>query len=332
MVSVIIPTYKGSKYLARAINSVLGQEYADYEILVVDDNDPNTEGRALTEKLMEVYKDNKKVRYIKHPYNKNGSAARNTGINAATGEYLSFLDDDDFYLPKRLLNCVDEIKQRKTDAVYTSVLIIKRDLVCGFVEATKSGDLFQDLLIDENIFGTGSNLFIKRNVCCDIGMFNETLARHQDYEFLLRMFSRGYYVSCLQKCLVVKAMNETNNSVKYDKLKEVKAKLLEEFKTNILLLGPETKRRVYISQHKELLNAAFMEGNIKGINVEKSILKEQGYSYRFVDYIKEIIWRLDDKGKFQKIYWKTKEKLLRRSICKTNKIEYLFAIKYINQY
>ena len=83
LVSVIIPTYGGNESLKRALDSVLYQDYSPFEVIVVDDNNPGTEQRMKTESIMDAYKDNKKVIYIRHRKNRNGSAARNTGANAA---------------------------------------------------------------------------------------------------------------------------------------------------------------------------------------------------------------------------------------------------------
>ena len=66
MVSVIIPTYKRANYIQRAINSVLNQTYYDIEIIVVDDNNPNTQERKDLENIMKNYKDNNKIIYIQH--------------------------------------------------------------------------------------------------------------------------------------------------------------------------------------------------------------------------------------------------------------------------
>ena len=66
MVTVIIPTYKRAQYIKRAIQSILNQTYKEVQIIVVDDNNPNTEYRNLLEKEMEEYKDNEKVKYIQH--------------------------------------------------------------------------------------------------------------------------------------------------------------------------------------------------------------------------------------------------------------------------
>ena len=100
-VSVIIPTYKRPDSLDRAINSVLGQTYPYVEVIVVDDNNPDTEGRRQTEAKMASFADNLRVKYVKHEQNKNGAAARNSGAKASTGDFIAFLDDDDEFLPKK---------------------------------------------------------------------------------------------------------------------------------------------------------------------------------------------------------------------------------------
>ena len=102
MVSVIITTYKRAEFLERAIDSVLNQSYKDIEIIVVDDNGLNSPYSIYTQNVMKKYSSNDKIKYIQHKTNKNGAAARNTGIQASVGEYITFLDDDDFFLKNRI--------------------------------------------------------------------------------------------------------------------------------------------------------------------------------------------------------------------------------------
>ena len=97
-VSVIITTYKRADMLSRAINSVLNQTYKNIEVIVVDDNGNGSEYRLKTEIIMNKYSQIDNLKYIKHKENKNGSAARNTGIREATGDIICFLDDDDWNL------------------------------------------------------------------------------------------------------------------------------------------------------------------------------------------------------------------------------------------
>ncbi|RZS98260.1 glycosyltransferase family 2 protein [Cecembia calidifontis] len=102
LVSVIIPTFQRSEFLARAIDSVLNQTYKQIEIIVVDDNDGENEFRKLTKELIVNSYGNKGIVYVKHEWNKGLPSARNTGINAAKGEYIAFLDDDDEWLPEKI--------------------------------------------------------------------------------------------------------------------------------------------------------------------------------------------------------------------------------------
>ena len=95
-VSVIIPTYNRAHLVGRAIRSVLNQTYQDFEIIVVDDGSTDN-----TEEVVKSFND-PRIRYIRHEKNRGGSAACNTGIRAARGEYIAFQDSDDEWLPEKL--------------------------------------------------------------------------------------------------------------------------------------------------------------------------------------------------------------------------------------
>jgi glycosyltransferase involved in cell wall biosynthesis len=96
-VSVIIPTYNCAQYLKNAIDSILGQTFQDFEIIVVDDGSTDK-----TKEEMAVYnKSVTRVRYI-FQENRGAGAARNKGIGMAQGEYIAFLDADDVYMPEML--------------------------------------------------------------------------------------------------------------------------------------------------------------------------------------------------------------------------------------
>ena len=101
MVSCIIPTYKRSDTLVRAINSVLNQTYSNVEVLVVNDNELNDEYTGQVKKALLVFKDEPRVRLVMQEKHVNGAMARNVGIKAALGEYIGFLDDDDEWEPEK---------------------------------------------------------------------------------------------------------------------------------------------------------------------------------------------------------------------------------------
>lgn len=93
-VSVIIPAYNGDRYLAEAIDSVLAQTDSNYEIIVVDDGSTDDTARVVRQ-----YGD--RLKYF-HQKNQGVAASRNLGLAAARGNYIAFLDQDDFFLPHKL--------------------------------------------------------------------------------------------------------------------------------------------------------------------------------------------------------------------------------------
>ena len=186
MVSIIIPTYGGNESLVNAINSALSQDYLPIEIVVVDDNNPNSDQRKKTEEIMKQFGEEPRVRYIKHEKNKNWATARNTGIKNSRGEYIAFLDDDDIFLPGKIKKQVKYLTQHKEfGGAYT--WRIYRGQVVG---SEQTGDLSKALL--EMSFTPCTPSLILRRECVErIKGFDESYNRHQDYEFFLRFFE--YY-------------------------------------------------------------------------------------------------------------------------------------------
>ena len=290
-VTVIITTYKGSDFLSRAIDSVLNQTYSDFEIIIVDDNDPLGDDRKKTEKVME--------RYCYDETNKNGSVARNTGIKRANGSYIAFLDDDDFYMPDRLEKCVSVLKKSSSKAVYTSVAYANEEYVYQIRNATISGNLFTELLLDENLLGTGSNLFLEKEVVVDLNGFDERYRRNQDYEFMLRYFELNT-ISALDDVLVVKSSNGINNIPNFNILLETKKMILNRFDKQIALLDKTQVKQLYSNITKVLLNSAFIHFNWDDIKIARKVAKEWGVSTNkkddlrcllaFLRLYKPVIW------------------------------------------
>ena len=158
-VSVVIPTFKRAVFLKRAVESVLRQTYNNIEIIVVDDNDEDSIYRKENEKILSRYIDAGKIIYIKHKHNKNGAAARNTGIRKASGDYITFLDDDDYFLQDRIEKLVDIMaKNDGYDCAYSSVAYVKNGKIIGNIIATIGGNCLYQILKQDSFFGTGSNL------------------------------------------------------------------------------------------------------------------------------------------------------------------------------
>jgi len=96
LVSVVIPTYKQSKLLHRAIDSILNKTYRKIEILVVNDNEPEDEFTEKVKIVISSIKDDR-LKLVLQDRHINSAAARNAGIRAACGGYVAFLDDDDYW-------------------------------------------------------------------------------------------------------------------------------------------------------------------------------------------------------------------------------------------
>ena len=91
MISVIIPVYNVEKYISQCLDSVCNQTYSDLEIILVDDGSTDASGE-----ICDIYACHDKRIHVIHQENSGAAAAKNAGLRVASGEYLSFVDSDDF--------------------------------------------------------------------------------------------------------------------------------------------------------------------------------------------------------------------------------------------
>lgn len=195
LVSVIIPTYARSQYICRAINSVLNQTYQNIEIIVVDDNGENTENQLATYKILKPYIEKRQIRYIAHKTNQNGSAARNTGIFNAKGEYICLLDDDDEFFPDKVKKQV-QVLNRLDDSwagVFCNSInrtVTSEGKIHDYLNKVKySENYYEDFLSCRANFGS-SSLMLRKSVCIEINGFDTSFQRHQDWEFIVRILRK----------------------------------------------------------------------------------------------------------------------------------------------
>lgn len=271
LVSVIIPTYGGAKQLKRAITSVLNQTYQKFELIIVDDNNPETEARKNTEKNVECFTDSR-IKYVKHEMNKNGAAARNTGIACATGKYVCFLDDDDFYMPDRIAESVSCLESNLGfDAVLCGVMDCTDSGLYGVrYHFTICGRLKTELLTRKIIMGSGSNIFVTLECLQALGGFDTRFQRLQDDEFMVRFYNK--YSACVNdKLLIVKSRNGINNEPALEKLYISRKLFFDKFETDISELSEEDKYLFYNYHYTCLLHAAFYD---KGSELKKLVISE----------------------------------------------------------
>ncbi len=242
LVSVIIPTFKRPDTLDRAVNSVLKQIYSYIEVIVVDDNSPDTEERVLTEIIMAQFENEPRVKYIKHPCTKNASTARNTGAKEASGDYLAFLDDDDEYLPDKIASQVKRLQEMPEEyAICYSKFYIKKGSNKPFLSSeNREGDLYFDALSRRFSFAAGSNMLIKKTCFESINGFDEKFIRNQDKEIVTRLLMK-YKIA--YSSVVGLIVNVHSNHSYFNPI-DITDQYLEKFKAEISAL-PADMRKIF---------------------------------------------------------------------------------------
>lgn len=185
LVSVIIPVFNGSLYLADAIDSVLSQTYTNIEIIVVNDG---SDDNGLTEKVALSYED--KIRYF---YKKNGgvSSALNLGLSKMRGDFFSWLSHDDVYRESKIFLQVEYMLKHPEISLVYGNYELQNEMGNPFFCVTPNRD-FPSIYSLYHLFRRQTNIcsaLIRKEVFKQIGPFNEASLTTQDYEFLFHCFT-----------------------------------------------------------------------------------------------------------------------------------------------
>jgi len=188
MISVIIPAYRCSQYIAQAVQSVLAQTFPACELIIVNDGSPDT---PLLEAALLPYQES--IRYVKQP-TRGPSGARNTGILQARGDYIAFLDGDDYWFSDHLAKQVAMLREDPTlNLVYCDSILVKdeRPFARAFdIEPQCAKVTFESLLVEDSAISTSSTV-VSRSAIMTAGMFDENFMRCEDFDTWLRMSFAG---------------------------------------------------------------------------------------------------------------------------------------------
>jgi len=215
-ISVIIPTYNRANLIGKSIQSVLNQTYQDFEIIVVDDSSTDS-----TEDVIKNL-DDLRIIYIRHKENKGPSAARNTGIKVANGEYIAFQDSDDEWFPEKLEKQLDLFNNsaHEVGVVYSGFYRIepdkKRYIPLNRV-TQKEGNIHNELL-KGNFIGAPAVLIKKK--CFEKTNFDEDLHALEDWDLWIGI-SKYYDFRYINQALFQSYY--TQNSVSTDQNKTIDA-------------------------------------------------------------------------------------------------------------
>lgn len=200
-VSVVIPAFRVTEYIAQALDSVFAQTSEASEVIVVNDGCPDT---IALDRVLEPYLD--RVRYLKRE-NGGPAAARNTGIRAASGELIAFLDADDYWEPTFLERQMQYLRENPgVDLVYT-------DAFCFDAEGGVSSSLMQTspsegeatlhaLLVGSCTVAT-TTVVARKSRLVTAGLFDEQIGNYsEDFDLWLRVAYSGGRIGYQRECLV----------------------------------------------------------------------------------------------------------------------------------
>ena len=197
-VSVYTPTYNYGRFLGEAIQSVLGQTFQDWELIVVDDGSTDD-----TREVVDAFADSR-IHYV-YQQNRGNPAARNVALRLAKGEYIAFLDADDLWFPEKLQKQVAQLDGLASTVglVYGDVYLFNHEdgaIICRFLRGRRPprGRVFDELLDTDGWFISDTGSLIRREVFQRVGLYDESLLTYEDWEMWVRIAS-AYEVEALDE-------------------------------------------------------------------------------------------------------------------------------------
>lgn len=198
--SVVVPTYNRSGIVLSAVRSLQRQTFADFECIIVDDG--STDVCELRELVLGL--NDTRFTLIEQS-NQGGGAARNTGILAAKGEWIAFLDSDDEFLDEKLESVRDAIETSPGYDVYTHYSRVVRDGDTFFIRPTRclaTGEDVASFMFCEREFLQTSTLVV-RAAPARLVLFNPSLRKAQDVDFVVRLQRAGCKFFFIERVLSI---------------------------------------------------------------------------------------------------------------------------------
>lgn len=245
VISVITPAYNVEFYITETIKSVLAQTFTDFEYLIIDDGSTDNT-RAIANSFADR---DSRIRVISQ-INRGCAGARNTGVENARGDYISFIDGDDLWHHDKLKIQLEQIQSlpERVGAVFCwSELIDENGRSMGKKQMPAIGNYDFDRLLPANCpQGNGSCLLIRKQCFEEAGLFDETISGPDDFEMWLRIASKSQYPDfyAFSDVLVKYRQREGRVSTQVEKMNDRLEIVLERYSSN---LTPQQKARVYVN-------------------------------------------------------------------------------------
>ena len=236
LVSVIIPTYNRGWVVGEAIDSVLDQDFHDYELIVVDDGSHDN-----TPAILKAYGD--RITILDQP-NLGVSAARNRGITAAAGRLIAFLDSDDQWLPRKLSTQVKFFNDHPRAVITQTQEHWIRNGVR--VNPKKKHHKFSGMIFERSLalcLVSPSAVMIKKSLFDTVGMFDERMPACEDYDLWLRISCR-YPVHLIETPLIIKRGGHEDQLSKAAGLDKYRIRSLVKIIESGILTAPQAQAAI----------------------------------------------------------------------------------------
>ena len=275
VVSAVITTCKRSPvFVVRALKSVMAQTYPHIQIIVVDDSPANYPEKETVRKA--VLSECPQVVFVAHGENRGACAARNTGIQAAAGEYVAFLDDDDEWLPEKIEKELAGFTSENIALVYGDLCMSDdiRHIRYAVGRKSFSGKVY-DQLLESCFIGSTSIPLFRKHCLVRVGCFDEQMRSAQDYDLYLRL-ARHFEVNYIPEVFVIYHIHkEARISTNTSDLISGRERLITKYESDL-----KQNPRAWVHQRRDLIIQYRRDGNIRqSLRIWNSVVRKAAVGF-----------------------------------------------------
>jgi glycosyltransferase involved in cell wall biosynthesis len=313
LVSVIIPAYNASDCIERAINSVFSQTFTNYEIIIIDDGSTD-----ITEEIVKKFGD--KVRYIRQEHS-GTSAARNNGIEVSNGDWISFLDADDEWLPEKLELQIELINKNPDLKWCSSYYYLESDgkrIPYPYSKRIKSAinsngcfDNYFKYSIDTTNLANVQTTIIKKDIFDELGKFEVGRIRSQDLDMWWRIAHKYPKIGFIAKHVGIKHLDFVEPKLAEIRHNEKRGFHLNELITRHLELARKSDNfDDFVSYIKKLLRNSILPMAYNGFS-EEARLRLKLFKEYYPLYLHASVYLLTISPRFTAYSMSSLKKLLK---------------------
>lgn len=246
-VSIILPVYNRAATLERCVRSILAQTFTDWELIAVDDGSSDNSVAVL-----EGFAD-PRIRVLRHERNQGPSAARNTGLRTATGEFIALIDSDDEWLPEKLATQLAALNDPalNADLCCCSYYVVSDGTERTFRHTATSD--WRTRLHLECPLGSGTTLLVRRKCVETVGYLDEDLKLYEDWDWVLRL-TQQFQLTIVEPPL---ARIFAGGARPPERVAVSAHRFLEKHDSEFARLGDEYRRRIRAKHFENVAANAF---------------------------------------------------------------------------